>query len=119
MSTMHVHVHGHRGRRRLFPLAVTPNQRLSQILGAQIHYLVPSTSRPYFFKISLRRSCGRAMTLWPSIPVIVSAAINALTIASSVACTVASNREFILSLGSMESVTSPEGFEASGLAVEK
>ena len=46
-------------------------------------------SRLCFFKISWRRETGSAGTVLPSIPVMVSAAISAFTIASSVAFTVA------------------------------
>lgn len=43
------------------------------------------TRRLYFFSTSRRRSCGRAIAVWPSRPVIVSAATIAFTTASSVA----------------------------------
>jgi len=73
----------------------------------------------YFFRTSRSRSWGSAVTLCPSIPVIVSAATRALTIASSVACTVASNRAFILSLDSIVRDRVPVGAPASSFAVEK
>jgi hypothetical protein len=54
-----------------------------------------------------------------SAPVMVSAASMALRMASSVACTVASNTGFILSFGSIVRAASPVSAAAAGLAVEK
>src|SRR5262249_17402870 len=51
-----------------------------------VHRCFPHLSplrRLYFFKTSRSRSCGSAITLWPSRPTIVSAATIALMIASS------------------------------------
>ena len=68
---------------------------------------------------SRRRSCGRASTVRPRSPVIVRAATSALTIASSVAPTVASKSGSMRSLGSMVSAGTPSLSPACGLAVEK
>src|SRR5260370_39023135 len=75
---------------------------------AQLHF----TKRLYFFRTSCRRSWGRAMAVWPSMPVMVSAATMALMTASSVACTVARNRESSLSLGSIFRSRTPLGAAA-------
>src|SRR5262249_28038817 len=53
-------------------------------------------SRLYFLKTLRSLSCGSATTVWLSMPVMVSAATMALITASSVACTVAKNRGFML-----------------------
>ena len=53
------------------------------------YYAPRSSNRLYFLRTDRSRSCGSAKTLTPFAPVIVSAATIALTIASSVACTVA------------------------------
>src|ERR1019366_9137120 len=75
--------------------------------------------RLYFFSTSRRRSWGRAMTVWLSMPVMVSAATMALTTASSVAWTVARNRGSRLSLGNILRSRTPLGDAAPGFAVEK
>ena len=64
------------------------------------------------------RGAGRSPR-WPSTPVMVRAATRALTIASSVAWTVASKSGSIRSLGSAVMATGPRGAPAPGLAVEK
>src|SRR5579872_1490021 len=77
-------------------------------------------SRLYFWSACLRPSCGKAVTVWPETPVMSRAPTIALTMASSVACTVASKMGPIASLGSMLiEASSPEGAAAFGLAVEK
>src|SRR6266478_519785 len=88
--------------------------------GAHPHTAQPHfAKRLYFFRTSCRRSWGRAMAVWPSMPVMVSAATMALMTASSVACTVARNRGSRLSLGSIFRSRTPLVDAAPGFAVEK
>src|SRR5207249_3261486 len=78
-----------------------------------------STRRLYFRSAARSRSCGSAYTRMPLMPVIVSAATMALTIASSVAWIVAWKSGSIRSFGSIVTLTLASGFAAPGLAVEK
>src|SRR5580692_6897107 len=74
--------------------------------------------RLYFFNTVRSSSCGSAITRWLSMPVMVSAAIMALTTASSVAWMVAAKMGSILSLGSILRSTTWSGAAAPGFAVE-
>ena len=75
--------------------------------------------RSYFFSKSRTRPCGKASTWWSSRPVILLLATSAFTIASSVACTVASKIGSSRSFGivSTERVGFP-GSAASRFAVD-
>jgi hypothetical protein len=66
--------------------AVAPSLSRARMPAPHVHYFV---RRLYFFSTSRSLSWGSAITVWLLMPVIVSAAIMALTMASSVACTVA------------------------------
>lgn len=60
-----------------------------------------SSNRPCLRRVARTRSSGKAWTVFPLMPVMVSAATNALRMASSVACTVARKNGSILSLGTV------------------
>src|SRR5215813_1327772 len=74
---------------------------------------------PYFFRRDLRASCGRASMTCPSLPRMVSPATSALTIASSVAWTVAEKSALIRSFESICTVATSRVLAAPALAVEK
>src|SRR5262249_24938400 len=75
-------------------------------------------SRLYCCNVRRRRSCGSAYTRTSLIPVMVSAATRALTIDSSVACTVASKTALISSLGMKVTLGCPDAAAALEFAVE-
>src|SRR5262249_24551198 len=85
-------------------------------LQASRHSLV--ARRLYFFRPPRRRWCGGAWTVFPLIPVMVSAATSELRIASSVAWTVASKTGLRSSFESMVRPRPPPRLAAPGLAVE-
>src|SRR5213594_837015 len=90
--------------------------RLERGEGAVLRHYGPS--RLYLRSTARSRSCGSAYTVRSSAPIMVRAASMALTIASSVTCTVASNSGVICSFDTIETCASPESREARALAVE-
>ena len=101
------------------PRISSDHEHLARVSVIHLDRRLIYCKRLYFFSTSRRRSCGRAVTVWPSTPVMVSAPIMALTIASSVACTAASNTALSSSLGNMATFTAWPAAAASALAVEK
>src|SRR5207247_7345977 len=75
-------------------------------------------SRLYFRSAWRSASCEMASVLWPSTPIIVSAATSAFTIASSVACTVASNTAPMRALDIIDTCAASGAFAAPAFAVE-
>src|SRR6266567_8149821 len=75
--------------------------------------------RPYFFSACFSSCWGNAITVWPSMPVMVFAPTIAFTIASSVASTVAVNKGLMRSFETVCTVLGPGAASACGFAVEQ